>query len=311
MITSLIILSAVLLDAALGEPRRFHPLVGFGHLVVALEKRLNPKGHYLDKSQILLGALAISLLLVLIVLPLMWLDSLLNSPTFSFLFSVLVVYFCIAYRSLIEHVRAIKTALEADDLIAARFAVSMIVSRNTEYLSEQAIASAAIESALENTNDAVFGALFCFAVGGLPGILIYRIMNTLDAMWGYRTERFNYFGRVAAKLDDYLNYIPARLSALVFAMMGHTSNALACWRTQASSWKSSNAGVVMATGSGALQVQLGGSACYHGKMEFRPVLGRGKLPDKQDITATLDLLRGSLMLWLLLTVCCDGIVFYA
>jgi len=122
--------------------------------------------------------------------------------------------------------------------------------------------------------------------------------NTLDAMWGYRNERYNYFGWAAARLDDVLNFIPARLTALSYALLGHTRSALHCWWQQASAWESPNAGPVMAAGAGALCVKLGGAAIYHGKLEQRPPLGCGMAAGAADITRAVRLVRHTLYAWL-------------
>jgi adenosylcobinamide-phosphate synthase len=171
----------------------------------------------------------------------------------------------------------------------------------------QAVASAAVESVLENGNDAVFGALFWFLVAGAPGVLLYRLVNTLDAMWGYRTPRYLYFGWAAARLDDVLNFIPARLTALTYALIGHTRSALRCWRAQAGEWESPNAGPVMAAGAGALGVGLGGGAYYHGQWEERPALGAGPRPDATSIPAGLRLVRLGVILWLLVVIAIEGV----
>jgi adenosylcobinamide-phosphate synthase len=151
---------------------------------------------------------------------------------------------------------------------------------------------------LENGNDAVFGALFWFAIGGGAGALLFRLANTLDAMWGYRDTRRLYFGWAAARLDDLLNLVPARLTALTYALLGKTRLAWRCWRGQAAAWASPNAGPVMAAGAGALGVRLGGAASYHGAIETRPELGAGGTAQPRHIAAALRLVARGQWLWL-------------
>ncbi|MNZ78367.1 cobalamin biosynthesis protein [compost metagenome] len=162
------------------------------------------------------------------------------------------------------------------------------------------MARATTESVLENGSDAVFAALFWFLVAGAPGVVLYRLSNTLDAMWGYRNERFERFGWAAAKIDDVLNYLPARLVALTYALLGKTALALRCWQRQAPQWDSPNAGPVMAAGAGALGVALGGAAIYHGELHVRPDLGEGPAPGARDIERALNLVYGGVLLWLAL-----------
>jgi adenosylcobinamide-phosphate synthase len=178
--------------------------------------------------------------------------------------------------------------------------VGEIVSRDTAGMQRQDVARAGVESVLENGNDAVFGALFWFALAGAPGALLYRLANTLDAMWGYRTPRYRCFGWAAARLDDALNFIPARLTALTYALLGNARAALRCWRQQAPAWDSPNAGPVMASGAGSLTVLLGGAANYHGVTEARPPLGAGNAPDAEDIARAIGLVQRGVWLWLAL-----------
>lgn len=287
MSTTLVVVAALLLDVWLGEPRRFHPLVGFGKLADLAE-------HYLYADTRIHGSLAVLLLVVPLVLLTMWI----NFIPWHWAIDALVLYLAIGWNSLGTHARRVEHALLADDLVAARQQVGMMVSRDTTGLDHVGVTQATIESVLENGNDALFGAIFWFVVVGAPGVIAYRLVNTLDAMWGYRDERYSRFGWAAARLDDCLNFIPARLTALSYALAGQAHTALACWCTQGTIWKSPNAGPVMAAGAGSLNLSLGGAASYHGKLEFRPLLGRGRVPQICDIDRTLALIKRALILWL-------------
>ena len=282
----------VCLDRLLGEPRRWHPLVGFGALATRLESALNAPTRP-DRRRRLLGALAVVGLVglptaLLVALPRHW------------LLDAAILYLALGWRSLGEHAGAVAAALTTGDPPAARRAVARMVSRDCEPLDANGIAASTVESVLENGNDAVFATLLWFAVAGAPGALAFRLANTLDAQWGYRNERYLHFGWAAARLDDLLNLLPARLTALGYAVCGNTRQALACWRSQARAWKSPNAGPVMAAGAGALGVLLGGAARYHGHWQARPPLGTGTPASLPDIERALTLLRRSLALWLAL-----------
>ncbi len=282
--------AGVLLDRLLGEPRRWHPLVGFGRLADAAERALRSgaPGHALGNRLRGLAAWA------LIVLPCVALAAWFSHPALD----ALLLWLALGGRSLGEHARAIAAPLVAGDLAVARERVGFIVSRDTSQLDENGVAKAAVESVLENGNDAVFGALFWFCVAGGAGALFYRLANTLDAMWGYKDERRVYFGWAAARIDDALNFIPARLTALTYALLGRTAQALACWRTQAGRWGSPNAGPVMAAGAGALGVTLGGAAIYHGQVENREKLGAGDTVSVADIPRAVALVERGQWLWL-------------
>jgi len=291
MTSAIALLLACLLDALLGEPRRGHPLVGFGAYAVRLERALNVSVRPLLARAS--GVLALLLALAPFVLLALWLGSL----PYGWLVDALLLYLALGARSLAEHARAVAVPLVAGDLAAARAALARIVSRDTSELDASGVAAATLESVLENGNDAIFGTLFWFAILGGPGAVMFRLANTLDAMWGYRTLRFLHFGWAAARFDDVLNYAPARLTAVSYAVLGQWRLALTCWRTQASAWDSPNAGPVMATGAGALGVQLGGAARYHGEWEQRPALGCGARPGASDIARGVSLVRHAQWLW--------------
>ncbi len=290
MSVALSALAGVGLDAWLGEPRRWHPLVGFGHLAQRIEQRLNSGGRGWRSHGVSGWCLA--------VLPPVTLVWLLSLSSLGWLVDILVLYFALGLKSLAQHALPVAQALRLGNLDEARRRVSYLVSRRTSELDACGVARAGTESVLENGADAVFASLFWFAVLGAPGVLLHRLSNTLDAMWGYRNERFERFGWAAARIDDLLNYLPARLVALTYALLGRTATALRCWQRQAPQWDSPNAGPVMAAGAGALQVQLGGAAIYHGVEEQRPQLGEGTPAQARDIERALNLVYLGVALWL-------------
>lgn len=292
--------AGVALDALLGEPRRRHPLVAFGRLANRIELRFNRAGRGWRSHGVTAWVLAVVPLTLLVTL-LSWL------PLVGWLVEILALYCALGMSSLGEHVLPVAQALRSNDLAAARQRVGYLVSRQTDELDATAVARAGTESVLENGSDAVFAAIFWFAVAGAPGVVLYRLSNTLDAMWGYRNERFERFGWAAARIDDVLNYIPARLVALTYAVLGKTRVALRCWRHQAPKWDSPNAGPVMAAGAGALGVQLGGPAIYHGELHERAALGEGVPADADAIERGWNLVQRGVWLWLLV-LCLGGLI---
>jgi adenosylcobinamide-phosphate synthase len=288
--------AAVALDQWLGEPRAAHPLVGFGRLAQWLEARLNT-----GRRGRRLGVAAWCAAVVPPVAIAAWLVAVLPFAL-ACLVHVALLWFALGARSLREHIEPIARALIAHDLPRARQLTARIVSRETGHADAGALSRAAVESALENGNDAIFGALFWFAIAGGPGALAFRLANTLDAMWGYRSPRYLRFGWAAARLDDMLNWVPARLTAMSYALLGDTFAAWRCWRNQAGSWDSPNAGPVMAAGAGSLKVLIGGPAMYHGTIEQRPILGEGLSAAPAHVGAALRLVERTLALWLAVLV---------
>lgn len=290
------IIAACLLDRLLGEVSRFHPLVGFGRIANRMEQHFNQAQVQAPTARMRgLGCWA-ALVLVPTVLSALLLPLL--GAWSQLLFGTLVLYVVIGGRSLQEHANRVHDDLATGDLAAARTHVSWLVSRDTRQLDETGISKACIESVLENGNDALFAPLFWFCVLGPAGAILYRLANTLDAMWGYRTPRYLNFGWAAARFDDALNYIPARLTALAYALVGRTRQALQCWWAQAPNWDSPNAGPVMAAGAGALNLRLGGAADYHGATEYRGALGTGDTPSAEGISLAQQLVRNALLLWI-------------
>lgn len=291
MNVAIAMLVALVLDRLLGEPRYFHPLVGFGKLAQAIELRANKQN--ITPSQLKLRGIVSHALLVI---PLSAITAYISYRYNSyFVFDVFILYLCLGARSLVEHAQQVADALLLKHIEQARTYTSYIVSRDTDKMTETDISRAAIESTLENGSDAIFAPLFWFAIGGAPAVVFYRLSNTLDAMWGYRTERYLHFGWAAARLDDVLNYIPARMTALIYACVGHFQSAIQCWRTQAAGCKSPNGGPVMSSGAGALALQLGGPTRYHGTLEDCPLLGCGDRPLAPDIMKATDLIQRGIL----------------
>ncbi|HIO93443.1 MAG TPA: cobalamin biosynthesis protein [Leucothrix mucor] len=281
----LLLPAIVLMDALWGEPRHYHPLVGFGYLANQIEKRFN--------NNTIIAGLVSWLLLILPLLTITWfLSSLLG-----WWFDILVGYLALGAKSLWQHTKQIQEALDDNNIELARERVGWIVSRNTSELNEEEVSKAAIESLLENGSDAIFATLFWFVIGGVEGVILYRMSNTLDAMWGYRNERYLLFGRFAARVDDILNWVPARLTALSYSLHGDFKTAWRCWHTQGIKWYSPNAGPVMAAGAGALGLKLGGAATYHGKLKPRIDLGVGRRSEAKDITRAWKMIWHSVLAW--------------
>lgn len=287
-------LLALLIDAALGWPdalyRRIgHPVTWIGAAITRGERRFNRGG---AKQRRLAGAMLV-MALVIGTAVLAWILSLLLPKGWlGILLMGVLAWPLVAARSLNDHVAAVGVPLEADDLAGARKAVSMIVGRNPETLDEAGIARSALESLAENASDGVIAPLFWGALLGLPGIAAYKTINTLDSMIGYRNERYADFGWAAARLDDLVNLIPARLTGAMIAAAatGVRRTAFRTMLRDASRHRSPNAGWPEAAMAGALAVRLSGPRMYDGVPTddpyLNPVAGD---PRPQDIARGLRL----------------------
>lgn len=306
MSTLFVIIAAISLDAVIGEPRRWHPLVGFGNIVSWLEKRVNRRDAS-EAQKRLRGIVCWFLLVAPLSIAVAYLQTELSTSS-ELLLSSVCLYFCLGWTSLRQHANAVADGFKSGGIETARKQVARIVSRDTESMDEAAAARATIESVLENGSDAIFAPLFWFVLLGPAGAIGYRLANTLDAMWGYRTERLNQFGWMSAKMDDLLNYLPARLTAMTYAVFGDFSQAMNCWRRQASSCASPNGGPVMCSGAGALNVRLGGGAHYHGQWQARTSMGQGQEATMGDIGRSITLVDNTLLFWCvaLMVICLVG-----
>ncbi|MGJ9411707.1 cobalamin biosynthesis protein [Aeromicrobium sp. CF4.19] len=279
------------LDLALGDPRRGHPVAGFGRVAAALERRTyadaRPAG-VLHVATLVGGAVALGLVAER--------GARRVGPTAEVVTTALATWTVLGGRSLEREAHTVGDLLAAGDLPAARRRVTHLVGRDPSGLDEAAVVRATIESVAENTSDAVVAPLLAGAVAGVPGLLGYRAANTLDAMVGHRTPRLERFGWAAARLDDLLNLVPARVAAVAAAVTapvvaGSPAAAARAWRRDAPHHPSPNAGPVEATFAGALGITLGGVNVYAGQVEDRHTLGDGPAPERGDITRATRLAR--------------------
>ncbi len=272
-------------DRILGDPRRYHPVAGFGQLAVALERTT-----YADRRSA--GVLHLILLLGGTVGAAAALDRLTRRRRLlSVILTAVTTWVVLGGRSLSREATALTAQLDRGDLAVARVQVRHLVGRETATLSPDEVARATVESLAENTSDAVVAPLLWGAVAGLPGLVGYRVANTLDAMVGHRSPRYLRFGWASARLDDVLNWVPARVAGAAAALAaplvgGRAADAWNAVRRDAAQHPSPNAGVVEAAFAGALGVRLGGSNVYHGEREDRGVLGTGRPVRVADIART-------------------------
>ena len=308
------LLLALALDYRFGEPKKYHPLVGFGRYVDFLQQKLNrPADSSVNsRTQFINGAVACLLAIIPIVGAVIVIQH--SLPDFINIFvDAGLLYLCIGWTSLQQHAKAIYDELNINQLDLARTKLSWIVSRETDQLDSSEVAQASVESVLENSSDALFATLFWFMVAGVEGAILHRLVNTLDAMWGYKSKQFLYFGRFSAYFDDALNYIPARLTAYGFVFCASSveqgKKALMCWRTQAKACSSPNGGPVMTAGAGALNVRLSEGAYYpargqqksaqqQSEWQEKPPMGCGEPAQAKSIPAALELVQRTLLFWL-------------
>lgn len=281
MSSMIIAVVAFLIDALIGDPRsKFHPVVLIGNLISTLEKFLR---HDLDnpikkilKGGVLVCIVVISSLLVGALIEFFTKD--IPSYAAQIFIQALVLSFMISPRTLGDAAREIYFLLDRENLARAREKVGWIVGRDTQNLNEAEITRATIETVAENTVDGIISPLFYFAIGGLPLAVAYRAINTMDSMLGYKNEKYFYFGRVAARFDDIANFIPARLTGMLFICAAMIlkldyKNAFKMMKRDAAKHPSPNGGWAEATVAGALNIRLGGMNYYFGEPHFRAYMG--------------------------------------
>jgi adenosylcobinamide-phosphate synthase len=224
------------------------------------------------------------------------------NPLLGWLWTVVVLYFCLGFRAVVHGMRDVFEALRAGDLDKARLLLAGWRGQSAEGYSEAEIAKAAIETGLLRAHRQVFGVIFWFILlPGPAGALLYRLGLELEQRWGSRGEdEFGPFGRFARKAFHVLDWLPARLSAIGFAIAGDFEDAVSAWRTQAQSWRDPAQGIVLASGAGALGVRLGGPLPLGPAVDFRPEIGEGDSPDAEHLQSATSLLWRALIVWLAL-----------
>lgn len=268
MIYILPLLIGWLLDLILGDPSWLpHPIVGFGKMIAFGEHRLNKGSHRKLK-----GALMTIFLIVFISLATPFLCPSLDNPYLLILFDAVLIFYCLAGTTLIREEREVFLALDRS-LEEGRKQVARIVGRDTSELSAQEVRTAALETLAENLSDGVIAPLFWYTILGVPGMLAYKMINTLDSMIGYKTERYRDFGCWAAHIDDIANYIPARLTALLMVIAaGKPQLVKFVWRN-GRKHASPNSGYPEAALAGILNCRFGGPHYYFGELFDKPYIG--------------------------------------
>lgn len=303
---------AFLLDYILGDPVfLYHPVRVIGLMIEGLEKVLRKIA---GKSEVLLQVAGAFLWIAVCGITVAATGGILIladkvHPASAFVIEVFWCYQLLAACSLKKESMKVYAKLKEGDLPGARQAVSMIVGRDTENLTEEGVVRAAVETIAENTSDGVTAPMFYMLIGGAPLMFLYKAVNTMDSMLGYKNEKYLHFGKTAAKMDDVFNFIPARITALLMMAAAYLvrldgKKARQIYVRDRHNHASPNAAQTEAVCAGALGVQLAGNAYYFGKLYEKPTIGD---PDREicltDIVRTCRLMYGTSCLMLALGVC--------
>ena len=271
--------AAFILDCLIGDPRsKFHPVVLIGNLIAWLEKRFY-RAEDSNMTKFSMGFL-LMLLVLLISYDVAWgvVTAAAGESWLSYGVQALLLSFTISPRSLAAAGKEIQQYLWADDLAEARKKVGWIVGRDTQSLDASEVTRATVETIAENIVDGIIAPFFFFFLGGVPLAVAYRAANTMDSMIGYKNDKYLYFGRAAARLDDVLNYIPARITGILLVLAAgilrlDMKNSWRIMRRDAAQHPSPNGGFPEAATAGALGIRLGGVNSYFGKPHFRAYMG--------------------------------------
>ena len=313
----IVLVTAFILDMIIGDPHwMWHPVQGIGRLIEYTERLLRrvfalreEREADRGRKKVAGGILVILVLLLSVLVPMLILYAAERiHPYVRLAAEIVLCYQMLAMKSLRVESMKVYHALMKQDIEGARQAVSMIVGRDTEKLSEEGITKAAVETVAENTSDGVIAPLIYMALFGACGAFFYKAVNTMDSMIGYKNDKYIYLGMIAAKLDDVVNYIPARLSALFMIVVSGVlgMNAKQAWRIYKRDryqHASPNSAQTEAVCAGALTIQLAGDAYYFGELYHKPVIGDADRPIlPEDIRSANRLMYGTSILTLLVAV---------
>ncbi len=270
--TIYILISAFCLDLLLGDPKWMPHLIVFYGKAIAFGEKIGNKGSGKLLKGMLLSMVLISLAFVVPLLMIQWLNSK-GFTVLSVLFSIIMLFYCLANKTLIQEGKTVFKTLKDEGLDAGRKRLSWIVGRETKNLNEQQIRIATFETMSENLSDGVIAPLFYFAIFGIPGAMAYKMINTLDSMIGYKNDRYILFGKFAAKLDDVVNYLPARITAFLIVIVKFKLRGIFFILKEGKKHSSPNAGYPEAALAYVLNCQFGGPNYYHGKLVDKPFIG--------------------------------------
>lgn len=306
------IILGFILDMLIGDPQGWpHLIRGYGLVISGVEKLL-----YGMKNKLLAGKLLVLCVLIICtgvpasLLYLMWIIS----PAAYLIFAGLLCWQLLAAKSLKDCSMDVYTPLKENDVESARKAVSMIVGRDTQGLDSVGIAKAAVETVAENTSDGVAAPLLYIAIGGPVLGCLYKAVNTMDSMIGYKNDKYMEFGRFAARLDDVFNFLPSRICALVMIAVSGLcgfdgKNALRIWRRDRRNHASPNSAQTESVMAGALNIRLAGDACYFGKVHKKPYIGDdNRMIEPEDIPRANRLLYAVTFTLVILTMIVRGLV---
>lgn len=304
-ISLLALILGFILDLMFGDPNwLYHPICVIGNLVAFLEKKIRKIFPKSEKGQLAGGVLEVILVcLISFAVPFVVIGTLYRLvPAAGFILETFWCYQLFASKSLKTESMKVYDRLKNGTIEEARYAVSMIVGRDTQSLSETGVTKAAVETVAESTSDGIIAPMFYMAIGGVPLMFLYKAINTMDSMLGYKNEKYLYFGRCAAKLDDAANFIPARISgclmvAAAFLCGLDGRNAWKMFRRDRRNHASPNSAHTESAMAGALNVQLAGDAWYFGKLYKKPFIGDDIHPiECEDICRADRLMYGTAIL---------------